>query len=124
MKRDMDLCRKILLKIEAWPTTLAPKPVQVEGYTQEQVGYHAWMLAEEGLIEGADTTGMGQAVHSFLPRCLTYEGHDFLEDARNDTRWKRAKDALAKLGGPMTVAAFRTVLQQITATDISKLGGS
>ena len=47
MKRDMELYRQILSEVESWSTTLAPKQVQIEGYAQDQIGYHAWMLAEE-----------------------------------------------------------------------------
>ena len=54
MKRDMDLCRKILIEIESWPTTLGPRPVEIDGYTDEQIGYNAWLLAQEGLIKGRD----------------------------------------------------------------------
>ena len=45
MERDMDLYRKILREVKTWPTTLVPREVEIEGFTQDQVGYHAWMLA-------------------------------------------------------------------------------
>ena len=74
MKRDMDLCRKILLEIESWPTTTAPDIVVIEGYSTGAVGYNAWLLADQGLIEGIDVTGAGDEVHVFAPRCLTAKG--------------------------------------------------
>ena len=43
-----------------------------------------------GLLEGQDVTGLGVSVHQYRPRCLTYKGHDFLEHARNETRWLTA----------------------------------
>ena len=118
MKRDMDLCRKILIEVESWPTTLAPQHVVIEGYTQEQVGHHAWLLAEEGLIEGEDATGMGQTVDSYMPRCLTFRGHDFLEHARDDTRWTRAKDEIVKHRGAMTIQVIKMVLERLMRGDI------
>ena len=99
MKRDMDLCRRILVEIEGWPTTLEPREVEIEGYSEEVVGYNAGLLAEEELIEGEDFSGDGDSVHRYAPRCLTYRGHEFLEHARDETRWKRAKDRITKIGG-------------------------
>lgn len=121
MKRDMDLCRKILIEIESWPTTLDPQHVEIEGYTFEQIGYNAWLLAEEGLIEGRNTIGDDQRVHSYAARCLTYRGHDFLEHARNDTRWETAKDKLASMGGPMTLQAMKTILEALTKAGLDAL---
>ena len=118
MKRDMDLCREILIEVESWPTTLAPQEVEIEGYTREQIGYNAWLLADEELIEGVDSTGQGQSVHSYLPRCLTFRGHDFLEHARNDTLWNKAKDKVASFGGPMTTQTLLMVLKQLITTHI------
>ena len=114
----MDLCRKILIEVESWPTTLAPQNVEIEGYTDEQVGYHAWLLADEGLIEGVELLGDGQSVHSFRPRSLTYIGHDFLEHARDDTRWTRAKDEIVKHRGAMTIQIVKMVLERLIRGDL------
>ena len=35
MKRDMDLCRKILLSVEAREGTVGPEEVSIEGYTED-----------------------------------------------------------------------------------------
>ena len=113
MKRDMDLCRRILFEVEEWPTTLEPRKVEIDGYTESEVGYNAWLLAQEGLIDGLDLTGDGCSVHVYAPSCLTYKGHDFLEHARNETRWKKAKDKLARLGGAMTTQMMKIVLEDL-----------
>ena len=86
MKRDMELYRKILREVETWPTTCSPKEVEIEGFTQDQIGYHAWMLAEEGLLDGLDMTGADYPVHVYSPRCLTPKGHDFLETVREEDK--------------------------------------
>ena len=35
MKRDMDLCRKILAEVETWETTCSPGAVEVDGNQRE-----------------------------------------------------------------------------------------
>ena len=44
MQRDMDLVRAILLAIEAVDGVQAPYPLVVNGYTAEQIGYHALIM--------------------------------------------------------------------------------
>ena len=73
MKRDMDLCRKILLSVEAREGTVGPEEVSIEGYTEGQIGYHAKLLADQGLLEGRDITGVGGSTHRYAPRlCLLF----------------------------------------------------
>ena len=113
MKRDMDLCRKILLSVEARESTVSPIEVELEGYTVGQIGYHAKLLADQGLLEGEDFTGAGVSTHCYGPRCLTYKGHDFLETARDDTRWKKAKAEIVEKGLPATVDVMKSVLLKL-----------
>ena len=117
----MDLCRKILIEVEKRPTTTESDLVVIEGYSTGEVGYNAWLLNQGGLLEGTDVTGAGDSVDLFAPRCLTYQGHDFLEHARNDTRWKTAKDKLVSTGGPMTVQAMKTILDALTKAGLDAL---
>ena len=117
MKRDMDLCRQILIEVESWPTTSRPKQVAIDGYSDDTVGHHAWLLHEAGLIEGLELP-VGTLCR---PKCLTYQGHDFLEHARNDTRWQKAKDIVVDNGGPMTLQAMKTILEALTKAGLEAL---
>jgi hypothetical protein len=56
MQRDLDLIRKMVLAIEAAPSGWAPHPLEIEGYSRAQVGYHAYLLVNGGFAEGQDTT--------------------------------------------------------------------
>ena len=121
MKRDMDLCRKILLEVESWDTTVAPREVQIDGYTEDQIGHHAWLLADGGLLEGEDATTFGVRARRFMPRALTYEGHEFLDAARNQDRWEQAKRKAAG-AGTVGLAVIKALLIQ-SAKDALGLGG-
>ena len=121
MKRDMDLCRKILLEVESWDTTVAPRKVQIDGYTEDQIGHHAWLLADGGLVEGVDATGLGVRTRRFMPRALTYEGHEFLDAARNQDRWEQVKQKAAA-AGTVGFTVIKALLIQ-SAKDALGLGG-
>ena len=48
MKRDMELCRKILFKIEE-DTSGHPIPdLKIEGYSAEDINYNCKLLYQEG----------------------------------------------------------------------------
>ncbi len=98
MKRDMDLIREILLAIEADEHGFAPK-IEIPGYTQEQIGYHAVLLGEAGLVQVVDVTSMGSKSPEAMVNRLTWAGHEFLDSARENKRWNQAKDMINKIGG-------------------------
>ena len=97
MKRDMDLVRLILLEIEkSSEDPRAEIRLQIPDYTFEQVSYHVMILHEAGLVEADDLSTMGSG-SVWLPRRLTWSGHEFLDAARNDSIWKKAKEKASSM---------------------------
>jgi DNA-binding transcriptional ArsR family regulator len=88
MKRDMDLARKILFAVEACNDPLGPQSeLKIEGYSDQMISYHVKVLAEAGLLEAEDVSEMGSDGFRWWAESLTWQGHEFLEAARDDTRW-------------------------------------
>ena len=110
MKRDMDLVRQILLAIEEAPG-FAPT-LNIDGYTDEQIGFHVIIMIEANLIHGADVTGDGDTGPMGIPTRLSWEGHDFLDAARDPSRWQQAKDAIGPIGGA-SIQVWIGVLTQV-----------
>jgi hypothetical protein len=108
MKRDMDLIRELLLKLEDLPVPangfrmIHPDEaeVQVEGYTVEEIDYHLSLLDQACLIHagGLDEFGM-QIGPGIAFRSLSWAGHDFLDSVRNPDVWDRAKKVASAAGG-------------------------
>ena len=99
MKRDMDLIRKMLLRIESDEHALAPDIIEIPDYTQEQINYHAFLLGEAGLAVTSETTNATDKSPQAIVMRLTWAGHEFLDSAREHQIWNQAKDSIAKLGG-------------------------
>jgi hypothetical protein len=97
MKRDMDLIRKVLFEMEKWPLSGGGSDLEIQGYSGEEVTYHIMLLVEAGLIKALDASS--RSGPAFIPVRLTWQGHEFLDAARDDTRWNKAKDAMNKAGG-------------------------
>jgi len=102
MQRNMDLVRMILMRLEASPSGRAPNDLGIKSFLPEQIAYHAHIMTQEGLIEGlANVSSTGSEA---LARSLTWKGHDFLDLARDQESWNRAKAIIAGLrGAPISV---------------------
>jgi hypothetical protein len=100
----MDLVRTILMRIEDSPSGWATYPFGIAGFTAEQVGYHARIMMEDGLIEGVDVTNFESKGPEVIARALTWKGHEFLDLARDQKRWGQAKATIGKVGSaPISV---------------------
>lgn len=85
MKRNMELVRELLFLAEddGDDAELCNK------YGQEVVAGHVALLLDADLVVGAVANGqMGRPVAAEILR-LTWKGHEFLDNARNDTIWRK-----------------------------------
>jgi hypothetical protein len=104
MQRNMDLVRMILVRLESNPSGWAPKDLGITIFLPEQISYHVHIMMQEGLLEGSDVTPWHGAGSETFPVRLTWKGHEFLDLARDQERWNRAKAIITKLGGaPISV---------------------
>jgi hypothetical protein len=112
MKRDMDLIRKILLKVESEEHGFAPEKMEIDGYTQEQIEYHAVLLGEAGLAEIVNVTAFRNKSPQAKVIRLTWAGHEFLDSARENNIWNQAKDKINKIGGA-TIPIWTALLTEL-----------
>lgn len=114
MKRDMDLVRDLLLRLEAIELPVGASThitgkepgLAVDGYSSEQIEYHLILLRDAGLVR---TAGSQPAVGIGFTG-LTWEGHDFLDAARNETVWQSTKKTILEKGGGMALEVVKAVL--------------
>lgn len=111
MKRDMDLIRAILIEVEKLPLDPGFHDVSVPGYTEEEITYHVQLADEAGLIEAIDLSS-NEGV-CWKPKRLTYQGHEFLDAARSDTVWDKAKKMVLSATGTITLEGLKAALPQI-----------
>jgi hypothetical protein len=82
------------LEVEQQPYIWVGYDLEIEGYSKEEVDYHNLLLKEAGLIV-LENGALGE----YRPTRLTWEGHEFLDAARDTKRWEKAKGAMAQAGG-------------------------
>lgn len=110
MKRDLDLCRDILLKVEGAPPGGLPdcgsyrlndevqneRAIDFGDHSEAEVLYNIRLLFEAGFL-GQDTSIF---VHGGIAcRSMTWAGHDYLDAVRDPEIWSKTKSGAAKVGG-------------------------
>jgi hypothetical protein len=111
VKRDMELVRKLLLFFEAKPDQSAIENVEIDGYDREAIGYHLILLYEADLIAAEPyVSKTSNRIIDVLPFRLTWEGHEFLAAARNDSVWFKARSRVASLAGDVPFTLLKDLL--------------
>ena len=119
MKRDLDLIRRVVLVVEKscdGRKLLNGADIAGEAKSDERtVNYHLKLLHDEALIETKGEPHYTSRHHDSVPdrvlvSGLTCHGHEFVEAARDDSRWKKF---LKEQGPQMAGAALGAVIQSV-----------
>jgi hypothetical protein len=105
MKRDMDLVRSLLLRVEdlSWPMMNELMVDEKDAGERARVGYHLRMLVEEGFLTGDDGSGMMH--EDWYNLQLAWQGHEFLDTLREKTVWEKSK----KIAGEASVGSAKAL---------------
>lgn len=120
MKRNMDLVREILLRVEAAEGgTVALNDLPAE-HDEADIGRHTELmicrsqdLIEHDLLEETvvpSGSGLEHRVLAFDIRRMTWEEHDFLDAARNETIWIRAQRLCREMTGGLAFDLLKMCL--------------
>ena len=74
-----------------------PMNITIDGYSQDEIFYHVRLLYEAELLNVTGSLS-GPSIHKATPMRLTWEAHEFLDSARSDNLWTRAKEEMKSLG--------------------------
>jgi Hypothetical protein (DUF2513) len=110
MKRDMELIRELMLAIESRnDTQYWAEDLEVSGDRDitEIIG-HLQILVDAKFIEAtvaSDDCGTSIAIDRML-----WNGHEFLDNARNESVWKKAMSIVTEKGGSVSAGVLMQVL--------------
>jgi hypothetical protein len=111
----MELIRRILVLAEDQPVPKegdAPDSsfLSVDGYDDVTVARHVELLEEAGLVRAnlfeIDSFGV---IGARVER-LTWQGHEFLDAAKNDTVWQRTMAVVKDKGGSVPFGVFQEIM--------------
>ena len=115
MKRDMDLVRSILFKVEDADGPVKANDLVTKEHGAAEIAHHLCIMANHGLVAtsseftvyngGEDVTGTVES--------LTWDGYDYIDAIRDHTVWAKTKDAVEKAVGSTTMDIFKETAKLI-----------
>lgn len=120
MRRDLDLIRLVLLRIEENDEPTRAMELSVEGFSDVQVQYHVKLLKDAGYIVAQDFSSMTGM--DYRPKSLTWKGHDFLDAARSATVWNRVKTKLKDIGSDAPLAIVKQLAMKYVQESLGLSG--
>jgi hypothetical protein len=79
----------------------------VPDYTQEAIGYHLVLMDEAGLIRASTTTSFGEPSPSAVAERITWDGHELIANARNETVWRKVMAVVRDKGGSISFEVLK-----------------
>jgi hypothetical protein len=110
MKRDMELIRELMLAIESQDGDFNYESVEKIGYEEPQIDYHLGLLIEAGLVVGEVHPLQGGYSPIIVVDKLSWEGHEFLDNARNESVWKGTMKQVKEKGEGISIALLTQLL--------------
>jgi hypothetical protein len=112
VKRDLDLVRQLMLRIESLP---ASPPVQ---YRMSEIEdpvllAHLELLIDAGLVNGKIARSHGTRGDVISVSGLTWQGHEWIETVRSQSLWNEVRSTLVDGGGVLTFELTRAVAGKI-----------
>jgi hypothetical protein len=130
MKRDMDLIRALMLKLEALPVDghsifavgADDEEVTISGVSVDQLAYHLRLLRDHGYL---DSPGEPSLSGKIPFRGFTWAGHDLIDSFRDEDVWRKTKTHAEQVGAwtvdilsGLAKAIIKAKLKAVTGLDL------
>ena len=99
------------------------KSIEIEGHDTTTIQYHIDLMYEAGFpsCETVSSSTSDRLIYA-LPFRLTWQGHEFLDAARSDTIWKKARETLANEALTVSFEDLYKLLSRLGAEHLPGLG--
>ena len=107
LKRDSDLLRNMLLRIE---DTDVSKKLTYRSFSDlcdddEMILLHIELLMDAGFILAIDESDCQGADYAIVR--ITFAGYEYLDTVRDESRWADIKEKLLPVGGSATIEIIK-----------------
>ncbi|GEO43270.1 hypothetical protein SAE02_74180 [Skermanella aerolata] len=113
MKRDMDLVRKLLFYFEDKQSFSVDQNVTIDGYSEDEIAYHLVLIAQAGFIdfEPQRSSSNPDRIYKVYPFGLTWKGHEFLENAKDENLWNKSKEKVLGVTGGLSADVLGSLIK-------------
>ena len=111
----MDIIRAILLTVKNCDEQTV-QIIKLDEYPQKAVNSHIYLLVQAGFIIATDmrSPSPSSSEPDWLQIELTWDGHDFIDDAQDEEVWAQVKQAVAEKGGNVSLAIISGLILSFT----------
>lgn len=115
MKRDLNLLRNMLLRIEELDATKGK--ITIDSFLDlcnnpSLISLHIKLLIDDGLIETSEPIHCGIISDYWIYR-LTSSGYDYLDAIRNPSIWQSTLNKIESVGGSVTLDIVKSIAVSI-----------
>lgn len=90
------------------------------GWSDEHVNEHVRLLMEAGYITAIRFEGNDRIIFGAIR--LLWSGHEFLDNARDDTTWHKARSTIAGKVGSVSMTILNQVLAALVSAQLKAAG--
>lgn len=111
MKRDFDLIRQMLLRIESQPADAKITNSTFSDLCADNalISFHISLLRDEGWVIAAEIPKIRQHLPDYWILRLTAAGCDYLDAVRNDSIWDKTKRKIGEISETMPAEIIQSV---------------
>jgi hypothetical protein len=113
MERDMNLVRAILMKVAQQEVVDSQHEIHIDSYSPDLTRYHIHIMNQGELLSAISIKNSSNIIPKYVAVCLTWQGHDFLAAACDETRWKKAMAMVQDQGNSITVGVLIQLLSSL-----------
>ena len=121
MKLNNDCVRDLLLYIESNTSInslIAVSQIEINDYTTDELIYTAMKLQEAGYIKAKISKFIDGSADVYVNE-LTWNGHKFLDNIRDDGVWKATKEKISKFSS-VSLSIIENVAAQVLTNLINQ----
>ena len=120
MKRDLDLLRNMMLRIEELDSSkhkITSASFEDLCDNASAISLHIELLNDIGYIEIAHEVYIG-SFKDFIIGRLTFDGYDYLDAVRNQSIWDKTKEKLQAIGGSATLDIVKSLAVSVLKSQL------
>lgn len=122
MKLNHDCVRDLLLLVEEhakYGESIDFSETEFGNYSRDDILYTADKLIESGYLSGKKQFFIGSSYPDISVTALTWDGHQFLDNIRDDGVWKSTKTVLSKFTS-VSLSLIGNIASQVITTIVQK----
>lgn len=113
MRRDMNLVRSILERVEQAEYPVDADDLIDEAHELRTVVYHVKIMAQAGLLDASVSSDFSGNSYATVDG-LTWDGQEFLSLVRQNTVWAKVRDTVKNKTGSLSFELLKAVALDVT----------